>query len=91
MTTDRHTAAPTEADVALSDTIRTTLGALLYSGGWPRVSLLDGIHLTERMDAATARGNVHDRIEAGRDLLALAKREVPDAALAIIPRFEEAA
>jgi hypothetical protein len=85
MNTVRHPAAPTQADVALSNTIRTVVGASLYAGLWPHDRLVTGIRLTERMDAAEAARDGHDRIEAGRDLLALALMVVPDVARSILP------
>lgn len=91
MNTVRHPAAPTEADVVRSKTIRTLVGASLYAGLWPRDRLVEGIRLTEIMDAAADRIDVHAQMSAGRDLLALAERVVPDVVVGLSLRLRRAA
>lgn len=76
--TVRHPAAPTEADVAFNDTIRSVCGQAICAGLWPRENLVEGMRLTERMDNAAARGDVFDALAAGEDLLELARRHAPD-------------
>ena len=89
--TVRHPAAPTEADVAFNDTIRSVCGQAICAGLWPREKLLEGMHLTERMDDATARGDVFDAIAAGVELLELARRHAPDSVAGLTPARRHAA
>jgi hypothetical protein len=89
--TVRHPAEPTEADVAFNDTIRSTCGQAIFAGLWPREAVIEGMHLTERMDDATRKGDVFDAIAAGAELLDLAIRHAPDSVAGLVPRRREAA
>lgn len=89
--TVRHPAAPTQADVAFNDTIRSVCGQAICAGLWPREHLLEGMRLTERMDAAGRRGDVFDAIAAGTELLALGMLVAPDSTHHIQPLERKAA
>lgn len=85
MNTASALAAPTEADVALSDTIRRICGTTLYNGDWPREAMNTAIGLTVAMDVAESRGEQAKRVASGLRLLALAKDSVPHIAETIAP------
>lgn len=84
-------AAPTEADVALSDTIRRVCGMTLYAGDWPRGAMTAAIGLTVAMDVAESRGDAATRLSAGMRLLELAREHVPHIADTIVPTLARAA
>ena len=72
MNTVRHPAAPTEADVALSRSIRAACGRALYAGHWPRGTMIAAVRLTEDIDAAEARGDLDSAVRAAHELSTMA-------------------
>jgi hypothetical protein len=91
MNTARHPAAPTEADAARTDMIRTVCGSTLYAGDWPREAMVAAIGLTVAMDMAEARGDTAARMASGKRLFQLARDNVPEIADLIEPKFAQAA
>ena len=91
MNTARHPAAPTSADVALCNAIRTTMGPALYAGQWRGDRARDAIRLLEDMDRAEDAADPVTRLQAGRALLELAREHAPDLADTAHPSLPMAA
>lgn len=91
MNTVRHPAAPTQADVAFCQSIRTTFGPALYAGHWPATDLIEAVRLVEDMDLAETRHDHAGRMAAALALLASARGVAPDLADLIDPAYARAA
>jgi hypothetical protein len=89
--TVRHPAAPTEADVAFNNMIRSVCGQAICAGLWPRDRLVEGMRLTERLDDAIRRGDVFDAISAGDELFSLARIHAPETVASLSPKRRRAA